>query len=143
MLGVATVILDPLPVDPVKLKSLTSAYFVVAVATNVLSTRTHLVYSWIGQYSLGSRCPVLVMKPLVSSRRGVREYQPKGSQLRTMRWRLMESMLQSAAIFTISSLSFTVTHFVSPLGYSFCHYFLPPIVVRLDWSPYSVDLLTQ
>ena len=74
---------------------------------------------------------VLVMKPLMVSRRGVREYRPKGSQLRTVRWRVMESILQSAAVFTVSSLCFTVTTFVSPLGISFSHYFFPPIVVSL------------
>ncbi len=71
------------------------------------------------------------MRPLLVSRRGVREYRPKGSQLRTVRWRVMESILQSAAVFTISSLCFTVTTFVSPLGVSFSHYFFPPVVVSI------------
>ena len=77
---------------------------------------------------------MLVMKPLMVSRRGVREYRPKGSQLRTVRWRVMESILQSAAVFTVSSLCFTVTTFVSPLGISFSHYFFPPIVVSIFGS---------
>ncbi|RPD58556.1 hypothetical protein L226DRAFT_572906 [Lentinus tigrinus ALCF2SS1-7] len=111
-LGVAIIILDTLPVSLAKLHICQRTYFSMTLLTNVLAT-------------------VLVMKPLLVSRRGVREYRPKGSQLRTVRWRVMESILQSAAVFTISSLCFTVTTFVSPLGVSFSHYFFPPVVALI------------
>ncbi|TFK81979.1 hypothetical protein K466DRAFT_317967 [Polyporus arcularius HHB13444] len=107
--GIAVIVLDTLPVNPAKLHICQRTYFMMTLLTNVLAT-------------------VLVMRPLLVSRRDVREYRPKGSQLRTVRWRVMESILQSAAVFTISSLCFTVTTFVSPLGVSFSHYFFPPIV---------------
>ena len=72
------------------------------------------------------------MRPLLSSRRGVQEYRPEGSRLRTVKWRVAESIIQSAAVLTISAVSFAVTSFVSPSGFSVCHYIFPPIVVRLS-----------
>ena len=74
------------------------------------------------------------MRPLLSSRRGVQEYRPEGSRLRTVKWRVAESIIQSAAVLTISAVSFAVTSFVSPSGFSVCHYIFPPIVVRLSLS---------
>ena len=73
----------------------------------------------------------LILQPILFSHRGVREYRPEGSALRTVRWRVMGSILQTAAIFTISSLAYTVMQFASPIGLSLCHYVFPSIVVRL------------
>ncbi|KAH9916595.1 uncharacterized protein BXZ73DRAFT_53727 [Epithele typhae] len=85
------------------------AFFVLAVATNLLATG-------------------LILQPILISRRGAREYRPEGSALRTLRWRAMGYILQSAAIFTISSLCYMVTIFVDPVGFMICHYLFPPVV---------------
>ncbi|KAI0742376.1 hypothetical protein C8Q80DRAFT_1273061 [Daedaleopsis nitida] len=109
VLGLGTAAMAPYSVNPRDIQICVRVYFILNVVTNVIAT-------------------VLVMKPLVVSRTGLHEYRPKGSPLRTVRWRVMESILQSAAIFTVSALVFTITQFVSPLGSAFCHYFFPPVV---------------
>ncbi|KAI0753714.1 hypothetical protein C8Q74DRAFT_1373666 [Fomes fomentarius] len=108
-LGVTTTFHPSL--SAVNLKALigTRVYFLLTVATNVISL-------------------IMIMKPLLGSRSAMGEYRPKGSQLRTVRWRVMESILQSAAIFLVSSLVYTVMTFVSPLGFGFWHYISHPIV---------------
>lgn len=132
MLGIAIIILDTLPVNPAKLQICQRTYFMMTLLTNVLATGKHSSIHPTPHGKLTTKRHVaLVMRPLLVSRRGVREYRPKGSQLRTVRWRVMESILQSAAVFTISSLCFTVTTFVSALGVSFSHYFFPPVVVSI------------
>ena len=60
----------------------------------------------------------------------MRAYGPEGAALRTVRWRAMGSILQSAAIFTISSIAYMINQFVSQTGLAFCHYMFPSIVVR-------------
>ncbi|TBU28398.1 hypothetical protein BD311DRAFT_328304 [Dichomitus squalens] len=94
---------------PARFHAFLQAYLVIAVVTNALAT-------------------VLVMRPLWSSRGEVSEYRPDGFRLRTVRWRVAKSIVQSAAVFTISAICFTVNSFVSPLGLSASHYIFPPTV---------------
>ncbi|KAI1795364.1 hypothetical protein LXA43DRAFT_39039 [Ganoderma leucocontextum] len=107
-LGFSTIVLGQLAPLP-KFHTFMQIYFVIAVTANVVVT-------------------ALVMRPLLSSRRGVQEYRPEGSRLRTVKWRVAESIIQSAAVLTISAVSFAVTSFVSPSGFSVCHFIFPPIV---------------
>ncbi|KAM5539329.1 hypothetical protein V8D89_007020 [Ganoderma adspersum] len=107
-LGFATIALGQLAPWQ-KFHTFMQIYFLISVTTNVLVT-------------------ALVMRPLLSSRSGVQEYRPEGSRLRTVKWRVAESIIQSAAVLTISAVSFAVTSFVSPSGFSVCHYIFPPIV---------------
>ncbi|PIL26567.1 hypothetical protein GSI_12325 [Ganoderma sinense ZZ0214-1] len=107
-LGSATIALGQLAPWQ-KFHTFMQIYFVISVTANVLVT-------------------ALVMRPLLSSRRGVQEYRPEGSRLRTVKWRVAESIIQSAAVLTISAVSFAVTAFASPAGFSVCHYIFPPVV---------------
>ncbi|KAM5539581.1 hypothetical protein V8D89_006690 [Ganoderma adspersum] len=107
-LGFATIALGQLAPWQ-KFHTFMQIYFLISVTTNVLVT-------------------ALVMRPLLSSRSGVQEYRPEGSRLRTVKWRVAESIIQSAAVLTISAVSFAVTSFVSPSGFSVCHFIFPPIV---------------
>lgn len=114
-------------------------YFLMTVATNVISLSTHPISCTFFELLLTAHT-VMIMKPLLGSRSAMGEYRPKGSQLRTVRWRVMESILQSAAIFLVSSIVYTVMTFVSPLGFGFWHYISHPIVVRMSSGPLAVEV---
>ena len=77
----------------------------------------------------------LVVMSLARYWKGAQKYHTKGSQTQTqgvpINWRVIKSILQSEVLFTVSSLSFTITQFETLLGYALCHYVFPCIVVRL------------
>lgn len=73
------------------------------------------------------------MKPILISRGSVREYRPEGSRLRAVKWRVMGSIFQSAAIFTLSSVAFTVTFFTNVIGYGLCHSIFQSAVVSASF----------
>ncbi|KAI0776561.1 hypothetical protein BD413DRAFT_610180 [Trametes elegans] len=52
-----------------------------------------------------------------------------GTKFKSVRRRVVESVIQSAAIYSVASISFGVTSFLSPdIGFPVCHSFFPPVI---------------
>ncbi|KAI0640922.1 hypothetical protein C8Q79DRAFT_1014763 [Trametes meyenii] len=110
-----------------------NAFFVLSVVTNVTST-------------------TLIMKRILWSQASIREQRARGSQLKSVRWRVVESLVQSAAIYSIASISLAVTSFLSPsIGFPACHSVFPSIiglvfvliVIRISLNAGTVDVHRQ
>ncbi len=55
-----------------------------------------------------------------------------GSKTKSVRRRVVESVIQSAAIYSVASISFGITSFLSPdIGFPICHSLFPPVIVSL------------
>ncbi|KAH9916604.1 uncharacterized protein BXZ73DRAFT_105797 [Epithele typhae] len=111
LLGFTTSSLGRYHVAPNKINACLAAFFVLTAVTNVLST-------------------ALVLKPVLFPRQRLHEYHPDGWGLGAVKWRVMRSVLHSAAIFTVSSVLFVTTFFTSPHGFAVCHtIFLPTVAI--------------
>ncbi|KAI0700388.1 hypothetical protein C8T65DRAFT_709697 [Cerioporus squamosus] len=90
--------------------ALAKAFFLLSFATNLLSTG-------------------LIMKRILWSKIDVQGYYPEDSPVRSVKWRAFESILQSAAIYSVASLSLAVTAFISPtIAFPACHSVFPSII---------------
>ncbi len=70
------------------------------------------------------------MKRILCSSIDVQEYYPEDSPVRSVKWRVFESILQSAAIYSAASLSLAVTAFVSPtIAFPALHSVFPSVIV--------------
>ena len=60
---------------------------------------------------------------------------PSGTKYKSVRRRVVESVIQSAAIYSFASISFGVTSFLSPnIGFPVCHSLFPPVIVSSPTS---------
>ena len=139
VLGFSSSALGRFNVNAAKVNACLGTYLVVTVGTNLLATGArislYVVVSHLSLYRVLTHVyAALVIAPILFPRRPVREYRPEGSRLRAVKWRVMESILQSAAVFTLSSVAFMVTFFTSALAYSLCHSIFQPVVVSLTHS---------
>ncbi|KAI0691713.1 hypothetical protein C8Q76DRAFT_257981 [Earliella scabrosa] len=101
------------------LTALVNAFFLLSVATNLISTG-------------------LIMVPILRSDYEVQGYLADHSQGRSVKWRVFESILQSAAIYSIASISLAITSFVSPtVGFPACHSVFPSVIVSAACLPSS------
>lgn len=67
--------------------------------------------------------------------RSQRQRQPRKS----VQWRVVESLVQSAAIYSLASVSLAVTSFLSPaIGFPACHSVFPSIIVRPSVLPVTL-----
>lgn len=58
-----------------------------------------------------------------------------GSKTKSVRRRVVESVIQSAAIYSVASISFGITSFLSPdIGFPICHSLFPPVIVSSLFS---------
>ena len=72
----------------------------------------------------------LIMRRILWSDVEVKGCYPNDSPVRSVKWRVFESILQSAAIYSVASLSLAVTAFVSPtIAFPACHSVFPSIIV--------------
>ncbi|KAI0742383.1 hypothetical protein C8Q80DRAFT_904402 [Daedaleopsis nitida] len=104
--------------------ALVNAFFVLSVVSNITSTG-------------------LIMIPILQSGGNIQDYLPYNASARSIKWRVIESILQSAAIYSITSVSLAVTSFVSPtIAFPACHSVFPSvigivfllIVARICWN---------
>ncbi|KAI1787984.1 hypothetical protein LXA43DRAFT_895420, partial [Ganoderma leucocontextum] len=94
---------------------LSNAFFVLSVATNILSSG--LIMARILWFT--SRTPKLFR---VSTG-------PQDGRLKSMTWRVVESILQSAAIYSVASISLAVTSFASStVAFPACHSVFPSVI---------------
>ena len=71
------------------------------------------------------------MTPILQSGGNIQDYLPYNASARSIKWRVAESILQSAAIYSITSISLAVTSFVSPtIAFPACHSVFPSVIVR-------------
>ncbi|RDX48978.1 hypothetical protein OH76DRAFT_1483470 [Lentinus brumalis] len=90
--------------------ALSKAFFLLSFTTNLLSTG-------------------LIMKRILCSSIDVQECYPEDSSVRSVKWRVFESILQSAAIYSAASLSLAVTAFVSPtIAFPALHSVFPSVI---------------
>ncbi|KAI0669073.1 hypothetical protein C8Q78DRAFT_993167 [Trametes maxima] len=132
-LGYVSSGLGTLNVGESRMTDCVNAFFVLSVVTNVTST-------------------ALIMKRILWSQASIREQRARGSQLKSVRWRVVESLVQSAAIYSIASISLAVTSFLSPsIGFPACHSVFPSIiglvfvliVIRISLNAGMVDVHRQ
>ncbi|KAI0364031.1 hypothetical protein BV20DRAFT_57051 [Pilatotrama ljubarskyi] len=110
VLGYVTSGLGTLDVGAARTTACVNAFFILSVATNVTATG-------------------LIMKRILWSQGSARERRSRGSQRKTMQWRVVESLVQSAAIYSAASISLAVTSFLSPaIGFPACHSVFPSII---------------
>ncbi|KAI0819795.1 hypothetical protein BC628DRAFT_958769 [Trametes gibbosa] len=92
-----------------------NAFFILSVATNLTSSG-------------------IIMKRILSQSRNTTQSRqptrgPARPQPKTMRWRVVESLVQSAAVYSIASISLAITSFLSPaIGFPACHSAFPSII---------------
>ncbi|KAI0351211.1 hypothetical protein OH77DRAFT_1462363 [Trametes cingulata] len=110
VLGYVTSGLGTLDVSGSRITACVNAFFILSVAANITST-------------------ALIMKRILWSQGGARERRARGSQRKTVQWRVVESLVQSAAIYSAASISLAVTSFLSPaIGFPACHSVFPSII---------------
>ncbi|KAI0632675.1 hypothetical protein C8Q77DRAFT_835838 [Trametes polyzona] len=130
VLGYVTSCLGKFNVSATRTTACVNAFFILSVATNVTST-------------------ALIMKRILwvrGSAHGQRGHRSRGgarSQRKTVQWRVVESLVQSAAVYSVASISLAVTSFMSPaIGFPACHSVFPSIiglvfvliVIRISWN---------
>ena len=72
----------------------------------------------------------LIMRRILWSNVEAQGCYPNDWPTRSVKWRVFESILQSAAIYSVASLSLAVTAFVSPtIAFPACHSVFPSIIV--------------
>ncbi|KAI0324826.1 hypothetical protein GY45DRAFT_1375253 [Cubamyces sp. BRFM 1775] len=88
-----------------------NAFFVWSFVTNMMSS-------------------ALIIKRIFGSRGNTAQGQQSSAlQIKSVKWRVVESLVQSAAIYSIGSVSLAVTSFVSPnVGFTACHSVFPSII---------------
>ncbi|KAH9886910.1 hypothetical protein C8Q73DRAFT_264633 [Cubamyces lactineus] len=88
-----------------------NAFFVWSFVTNMMSS-------------------ALIIKRIFGSRgKTAQGQQSSAIQTKSVKWRVVESLVQSAAIYSIGSVSLAVTSFVSPnVGFTACHSVFPSII---------------
>ena len=63
--------------------------------------------------------------------------------LQNVMWRVVESILQSAAIYSVASISLAVTSFLSPtVVFPACHSVFPSVIVSVSYHPALHPILT-
>ncbi|KAI0655738.1 hypothetical protein C8Q70DRAFT_1057278 [Cubamyces menziesii] len=73
-------------------------------------------------------CSGLIMQRILWPANRVRVC-PSGTKYKSVRRRVVESVIQSAAIYSFASISFGVTSFLSPnIGFPVCHSLFPPVI---------------
>ena len=71
------------------------------------------------------------MKRILTSSVGSHDVLPRDS-CRGVKWRVLESILQSAAIYSVASISLAVTSFTSPtIAFPALHSVFPSVIVRI------------
>ncbi|KAI0776560.1 hypothetical protein BD413DRAFT_439493, partial [Trametes elegans] len=110
VLGYATAFLGRFNVSTQRTTDCVNAFFVVSVVTNLV-------------------CTGLIVKRTLWSHGGAQSRTACKSQLKTVRWRVVESLVQSAAVYSIASISLAVTSFLSPsIGFPACHSAFPSVI---------------
>ncbi|KAI1795365.1 hypothetical protein LXA43DRAFT_39057 [Ganoderma leucocontextum] len=89
--------------------ALVQAFFILSAVTNLLST-------------------TLIMKRILTSSVGSHDVVPRAS-CRSAKWRVFESILQSAAIYSVASISLAATSFTSPtIAFPALHSVFPSVI---------------
>ncbi|KAI0632671.1 hypothetical protein C8Q77DRAFT_1073702 [Trametes polyzona] len=74
-------------------------------------------------------CSGLIMRRILWPAKGHVRAASTGSQAKSVRRRVVESVIQSAAIYSVASISFGITSFLSPnIGFPLCHSLFPPVI---------------
>ncbi|TBU37464.1 hypothetical protein BD309DRAFT_616761 [Dichomitus squalens] len=104
------VMMSSLQADTVScVDALVQAFFIISAVTNLLST-------------------ALIMGRILSSSVGTRDANTRDSS-RGVKWRVFESILQSAAIYSVASISLAATSFTSPaIAFPALHSVFPSVI---------------
>lgn len=121
--------------------ALAQAFFLLSFTTNLLST---------GKSDTCMDCSLLtttfaglIMRRILWSDIDVQGYHHNAEPVRSVKWRVFESILQSAAIYSVASLSLAVTAFVSPtIAFPALHSVFPSIIVSSILRPARREVLT-
>ncbi|KAL1938132.1 hypothetical protein VTO73DRAFT_11961 [Trametes versicolor] len=74
-------------------------------------------------------CSGLIMKRILWPATKHARVASNGSKTKSVRRRVVESVIQSAAIYSVASISFGITSFLSPdIGFPICHSLFPPVI---------------
>ncbi|KAH9856119.1 hypothetical protein C2E23DRAFT_882246 [Lenzites betulinus] len=114
VLGYVTACLGRFGTSATRTTACVNAFFILSVVTNLTSSG-------------------LIMQRILSQSRNTapRRQPTRGprSQPKTVKWRVVESLVQSAAIYSVASISLAVTSFLSPaIGFPACHSAFPSII---------------
>ncbi|EIW56936.1 uncharacterized protein TRAVEDRAFT_73260 [Trametes versicolor FP-101664 SS1] len=124
VLGYVTSCLGKFDVSDTTITACVNAFFILSVVTNVTSTALimkRILWSPGSQSTSNSTAPG---QPV----RGLRSQRPRQPR-KTVQWRVVESLVQSAAIYSLASVSLAVTSFLSPaIGFPACHSVFPSII---------------
>ncbi|KAI0364030.1 hypothetical protein BV20DRAFT_56885 [Pilatotrama ljubarskyi] len=110
VLGFVTASLGRLHVSDAQARACVDVWCILSVVLNLL-------------------CSGLIMKRIIWPANRVRATS-SGAKYKSIRRRVLESVIQSAAIYSVASISFGVTSFLSPnIGFPVCHSLFPPVIV--------------
>ncbi|KAI8992757.1 hypothetical protein BD414DRAFT_482117 [Trametes punicea] len=113
VLGYVTSGLGTLHATTAQTKACVDAWCIVSVVLNIL-------------------CSALIMKRILWPASRVRmcsSVRSSGTKMKSVRRRVVESVIQSAAIYSVASISFGITSFLSPnIGFPVCHSLFPPVI---------------
>ncbi|CDO76598.1 hypothetical protein BN946_scf184868.g12 [Trametes cinnabarina] len=109
VLGYVTAGMRSLNATPAQAKACVDIWCILSVVLNVL-------------------CSGLIMKRILWPVNRVRACTT--TKTKSVRRRVVESVIQSAAIYSVASISFGITSFLSPnIGFPVCHSLFPPVIV--------------
>ncbi|KAI0351210.1 hypothetical protein OH77DRAFT_1524276 [Trametes cingulata] len=110
VLGFVTASLGRLHVSTARAKICVDVWCILSVVLNIL-------------------CSGLIMKRIIWPANRVRATTSGGAEYKSVRRRVLESVIQSAAIYSVASISFGITSFLSPdIGFPVCHSLFPPVI---------------
>ena len=111
--------------------ALVQAFFILSAVTNLLSTGTFVDTYTAAVADRGAPAIALIMKRILTSSVGSHDVIPRAS-CRGVKWRVFESILQSAAIYSVASISLAATSFTSPtIAFPALHSVFPSVIVRV------------
>lgn len=139
VLGYTTASLSRLHATEAQATACVDAWCIISVVLNLLCSGEPDASRPVSYRSLlQSRSPSvgLIMKRILWPATKHARVASNGSKTKSVRRRVVESVIQSAAIYSVASISFGITSFLSPdIGFPICHSLFPPVIVSFPLRP--------